>query len=207
MTGSVQLAPASQTDRDDAAAFAGRVARWEQLTAVTLTDEAGLVRMWAPTPFDALAGRAIGGRITPSGAQVAAGNLLAELAVGSDAVIQLTTIGGPAAELPGPDIVWHLHEQVPAAALAEVSRKGTDMAKQAGGPPAALLDSPALTVIDDTNGRQIKIPMRMLFALSGMGFAPTGSVIQVRSASGWIRLDATFGSILRRNRIALPVFV
>ena len=74
--------PAERADREDAAAFTGRVARWDAQGPVRLRAD-GNCRCGCgrTTPFDALVTRAVRGRITPADVTVHAGNLLSALAV------------------------------------------------------------------------------------------------------------------------------
>ena len=76
------LTPTDAADRDDAAAFAGRVSRWDPMGPVRLRADGDAVRMFATTPFDTLVSRTISGRLDPRDVTVHAGNLLSALAVG-----------------------------------------------------------------------------------------------------------------------------
>lgn len=210
MSGGVQVSPADDTDRDDAAAFAGRVSRWDPLGPVRLRTDGTLLRLWATTPFDALVTRAVTGAVAPRDATVHAGNLAAALAVGRGEAIDV----GPAV-----DALWRTQlppphpfvpvDEIPAAVLQEQADQGTDAARArpgpAGGAPTALLDAVALTV--SGNGMRVDLPMRVLFALSGMGFAPPvpDEVVRVSATDAWLRLDARFGAVLRRRHALLPL--
>jgi hypothetical protein len=204
--------PAGTADRDDAAAFAGRAARWDPMGPVRIRADGDLLRLWATTPFDALATRAVAGSVEPADVTVHAGNLLSGLAVSrSDAVDP-----GPAidatwrAQLPPPS-GWIDVDSVPVRVLTELTVMGTDEAKETAGPlggaSTALLDSEVLTV--SGSGMHVVIPLRALFALSGMGFAPDrpDESVRVRATDAWFRLDARFGTIVRRRHALLPLFV
>jgi hypothetical protein len=58
---------------------------------------------------------------------------------------------------------------------------------------------------------QVKVPLRCLFALSGMGFlgAAEGEdeTVRVSATGGWLRLDARYGAVVRRRITALPLLV
>jgi hypothetical protein len=56
-------------------------------------------------------------------------------------------------------------------------------------------------------GMDVSVPLRMLFALSGMGFAPTteGEKVRVSATDSWVRMDARFGVVLRRRHSLLPL--
>ena len=84
------------------------------------------------------------------------------------------------------------------------------------GPPASLLDQTVLTVQGEA-GPAVKVPMRCLFALSGMGFlggADTGAdagsgvppVVRIAATGSWLRIDARFGAVVRRRVTTLPLF-
>jgi hypothetical protein len=76
-----------------------------------------------------------------------------------------------------------------------------------GTPPASLLDQTVLTVTGD--GLEVKIPMRCLFAMSGMGFLGSGDAEHVRitATDAWLRIDARFGAVVRRRHALLPLLV
>ena len=60
---------------------------------------------------------------------------------------------------------------------------------------------------------QVKVPLRCLFALSGMGFLgpagtdPDGGVVRVSATGSWLRLDARYGAVVRRRVTALPLLI
>lgn len=204
------LIPGDRTDRDDAAAFAGRVARWDATGPVRMKLDGDLVRLWATTPFDALVTRAVRGSLTPSDATVHAGNLLSALAVGTEDEVD----PGPVidatwrSQLPPPH-QWIAVDGVPTAVITELADQAVEQAKQnpgpAGGASTALLDSEALTV--SGNGMHVVIPTRMLLALSGMGFAPAGpqEKVKIHATDAWVRIDARFGAVVRRRHALLPL--
>jgi hypothetical protein len=57
----------------------------------------------------------------------------------------------------------------------------------------------------------VKVPLRCLFALSGMGFlgdsGPDAGVVRVSATGTWLRLDARYGAVVRRRITALPLLV
>jgi len=168
--------------------------------------------MFATTPFDVLVSRSIMGRLEPRDVTVHAGNLLAGLAVATHQAIdpgqqidaswrsQLPPTGG-----------WITVDDVPAALLSDLADQGTSAARDnpgpAGGAPTALLDSEVLTV--SGAGMHVRVPLRMLFALSGMGFAPRtlGEQVRVSATDSWVRMDARFGAVLRRRHSLLPLLM
>lgn len=204
------VTPAGKADRDDAAAFAGRVARWDPTGPIRLRRDGGTVRMWATTPFDTLVTRAVDGAVDPADVTVHAGNLLSALAVATGEHVD----PGPAidsvwrSQLP-PAIGWVAVDQLPARLLAELADDGVAAAKArpgpAGGASTALLDSEVLTVAG--GGMKVAVPLRILFALSGMGFAPPGvdEKVKVSATDAWVRIDARFGAVVRRRHALLPL--
>ncbi|HET8588087.1 MAG TPA: hypothetical protein VFM01_00530 [Nakamurella sp.] len=207
-----RLVPATADDRSDAAAFAGRVARWDPARPVRLMADGDRVLLWADTPFDVLATRAVAGTLRPSDVTVRAADLLAGLAVSTAAEVDpgRGVDGAWRARLP-PGSGWTDVQRVPAERIAELVREGADLARAAGdGSGAAsadLLDSPALQVAGGT--MQVTVTMRVLFALSGMGFAPDAprEQVRVRATRTWLRLDARFGAVVRRRQPLLPLLV
>ena len=53
--------------------------------------------------------------------------------------------------------------------------------------------------------------MRLLFAMSGMGFLGDGGssgqepVVRVSASGSWVRLDARYGAVVRRRLTSLPL--
>jgi hypothetical protein len=204
------IEPATTADRDDAAAFTGRAARWDAGGPVRLKADGDLIRIWATTPFDTLVSRAVHGSMSPSDVTVYAGNLLSALAVAPAGPVDPGPVIDAAwrSQLPPPG-GWIAVDEVPARVLAEIADSGVEQARAnpgpGGGASAALLDSEAITV--SGNGMNVTIPMRMLMALSGMGFAPGGQdeTVRVSATDAWMRIDARFGAVLRRRHALLPL--
>ena len=207
-----QIWPADAVDRDDAAAFAGRVARWDPAGPIRLRADGEAIRMFATTPFDALVSRSIAGRLEPRDITVHAGNLLSGLAVSA----QVAVDPGPVidatwrSQLP-PPAGWVPVDEIPAQLLADLADQGVTQARDnpgpAGGASTSLLDSEVLTV--SGAGMNVTVPLRMLFALSGMGFAPAtaGEQVRVSATESWVRIDARFGAVLRRRHSLLPLLL
>lgn len=204
--------PAAADDREDATAFTGRVARWDPSGLIRLRADADLVRMWATTPFDALVTRAVRGRVVPADVTVHAGNLLTGLAVARADEID----PGPAvdaswrSQLP-PLEGWVTVDEVPATVLAALAEEGATGARERPGPAGAastaLLDTEVLTV--SGAGMRVVINLRMVFALAGMGFAPSvpGEQVRVSATDAWARIDGRFGAVVRRRHALLPLLV
>jgi hypothetical protein len=209
---------ADPTERDDLGAFTARVVRLEQTALVRLRATGGRVTAWAATPFDVLATRSVRGTCEPSDLTVPAQSLLTALAVERGETVDPGPAGGLwQATLP-PEEGWAVVDDVPAAELERLTERGLELAREhAGplGPPTSLLDQTVLTVQGET-GPPVKVPMRCLFALSGMGFlggADTGAgevsgapVVRISATGSWMRIDARFGAVVRRRVTALPLF-
>jgi hypothetical protein len=105
-------------------------------------------------------------------------------------------------------------DDVPVRVLADLARRGADLAREHGsahGPPASLLDQEVLRVGSDLAG--IGIPMRCVLALAAMRFLPQADdprsdepqadenveLVRVRLSPTWLRIDARFGSVFRRR--------
>ncbi|HEY2062508.1 hypothetical protein [Amycolatopsis sp. NBC_01480] len=199
-------------DRDTLGAFVARAVRLDGQTSVRLRQrEDGVVEAWTATPFEVLATRAVAGTITPSDITVSGNELLAAL----------TVAGGPVMD-PGParDLMWHaelpasgrwqLVDELPVAVVSDLADRGVTLARDNAGPhgtpPASLMDQAVLTV---TGGElEVKVQLRCLFALSGMGFLDStidGDVVRVTATDSWLRLDARYGAVLKRRHALLPL--
>ncbi|ANY10209.1 hypothetical protein AFB00_19730 [Pseudonocardia sp. HH130630-07] len=210
---------ADPTERDDLGAFTARVVRLDQSAAIHLTAGGGRVTAWARTPFDVLATRSVAGTLDGATSVTAqASSLLTALAVERSAAVDT---GPPAPwldELP-PSEGWTRVDEVPAGELDGLAERGLVLAREhAGpmGPPASLLDQTVLTVSPPEAGRPVPVPMRVLFAMSGMGFlgsGPTGGTdrdaprVRVSASGSWTRLDARYGAVVRRRVLSLPLTV
>jgi hypothetical protein len=210
-------------DRDDLGAFVARSVRLDQQAVVRLRGRASdrgasvggtgdLVEAWVSTPFDVLATRTVRGQVRPADVTVSGNELLAALAI----------VGGERLD-PGPprDLMWHaalppgagwqVVDELPVRIVSDLADRGIEVARQNPGPrgsaPASLLDQHVLTV--SGAGLDVKVPMRCLFALSGMGFlvADSDETIRVTATDSWLRLDARYGAVLRRRHALLPLLV
>jgi hypothetical protein len=212
-----ELAIPDRDERDDLGAFVARAVRLDTSTAVRLRQRAAGDRVdaWVATPFDALVTRSVAGAVEPADVTVSGSELLAALAV----------VGGPRLD-PGParDLLWHSAlppvngwqyvDQVPAPLLADLADRGATLAREhpgpRGTPPAELLDQTVLTV--SGSGMDVKVPLRCLFALSGMGFVTTGGadtneLVKISATDAWLRMDARYGAVVRRRHALLPLLV
>lgn len=205
-------------ERDDLGAFAARAVRLDHDAVVRLRDGHGRVHAWVDTPFDALVTRSVRGELRPGDVTVGSTDLLAAVALVAGAVVGGAVVDPGRAQdalwrcaLP-PEHGWSEVDQVPAEVLADLSEQGAAVARHnpspLGASPAALLDQKVITV--SGAGFEVGVPLRCLFALSGMGFVGTSGVsetVRVSATDSWLRLDARYGAVLRRRHAALPLLV
>ncbi|WP_241248913.1 hypothetical protein [Rhodococcus sp. X156] len=202
------------TERDDLASFVGRAVRLDSSSLVRLRSrDDGTVGVWASTGFDAIVARSVTGTVAPRDTTVKARELLTALAVlRSDAVDPGSALD---AEWPGalPPATGFRHvDDVPAHVIDQLVERGVELARDnpgpRGGPPASLLDQEVLTVRGEHD--EVGVPLRVVFALSGMGFVDNGAgddPVRVRVTDGWLRLDARYGSVLRRRHPQIPLLL
>ena len=206
-------------DRNDLGTFVGRAVRLDPAALVRLRESAGRVTAWATTPFDVLVTRSVPGTVDPADVTAPAGALLTALSVERAATVDPGT-GGLWQGLLPPDDGWAVVDTVPSAELERLTERGLALAREhAGplGPPASLLDQTVLTVSGGGDslppgggGAAVKVPLRCLFALSGMGFLGASSdgedeIVRVSATTTWLRLDARYGAVVRRRITALPL--
>jgi hypothetical protein len=199
-------------ERGDLGAFVARVVRLDQAALVRLQARDDTVTAWAATPFDVLATRTVHGTLEPADVTMPATGLLTALTVERAETVDPGTGGLWQGELP-PSTGWQPVDDVPAAELERLTERGLSVAREnAGpmGPPASLLDQTVLTVSAESRPA-VKVPLRCLFALSGMGFlgdtGPDAGVVRVSATGTWLRLDARYGAVVRRRITALPLLV
>ncbi|MGH3864359.1 hypothetical protein [Actinokineospora sp.] len=208
-----ELSFADPSERADLGAFVARAVRLDPQAVVRLKGrEGGLIDAWVATPFDVLATRTARGSIEPNDMTVFGNELLAGLAV-----VQGDQIDpGPSRDMQWrsalpPTQHWQVVDKLPARLVSDLADKGLAVAREnvgpQGTPPASLLDQPVLTVKGD--GLEVKVPLRCLFALSGMGFLAEGDdeSIRVTATDSWMRLDARYGAVVRRRHALLPLLV
>ncbi|MBK1786361.1 hypothetical protein [Prauserella cavernicola] len=203
-------------DRETLGAFIARAVRLDGNAVIRLRSRGpGVLEAWAATPFDVLVTRAVEGEVTPSDVSVSGSELLAALTV---------TPGERMDPGPPRDLLWRSElpaqggggwqqvDTLPAAVVADLADRGVELAREnvgpQGTPPASLMDQTVLTV--SGGSFEIKVPMRCLFALSGMGFVDTSvadDVVRVTATDSWLRLDARYGAVLRRRHALLPLLL
>jgi len=213
-----ELTFAERAERDDLGAFVARAVRLEGGTVVRLRnrDGDGNARLdaWVATPFDVLATRTVLGRVEPADVTVSGNELLAALAVSRGERVdpgRVLDLQWRSA-LP-PQAHWQVVESLPAKIVTDLADRGLELAREnmgpQGTPPASLLDQTVLTVTGD--GLEVKIPLRCLFAMSGMGFLGTGDTadeqVRITATDAWLRIDARYGAVVRRRHALLPLLV
>jgi hypothetical protein len=200
-------------ERADLGVFVARAVRLDSEALVRLRAASGRLQAWVDTPFDALVTRSMHGSLRPGDLTLKGTDLLAALAAVGDPVVD----SGSAQDalwgcaLP-PERGWRSVDQVPAEVLADLAGQGAAVAKTnpdpRGRPPSGLLDQKVITV--SGAGLDVGVPLRCLFALSGMGFVgnPTSAeAVRVWATDSWLRLDARYGAVLRRRHALLPLLV
>ncbi|MDQ3827306.1 MAG: hypothetical protein M3325_16885 [Actinomycetota bacterium] len=200
-------------ERADLGVFVARAVRLDSEALVRLRAASGRLQAWVDTPFDALVTRSMHGSLRPGDLTIKGTDLFAALAAVGDTVIDpgraQDVLWGCA--LP-PERGWRSVDQVPAEVLADLASQGTAVAKTnpdpRGRPPSELLDQKVIIV--SGAGLDVGVPLRCLFALSGMGFVgnPTSAeTVRVWATDSWLRLDARYGAVLRRRHALLPLLV
>ena len=193
------------------------------LTKALRLDEAVVVRLrrrdrkrfgvWATTGFDTLASRVIEGELNPADTTVAADALLAAVGSPNGELVDLGWSMDSAwrGALPPDDGYSHI-DDVPARALVDLAQRGAELAQEhssSQGPPVSLLDQEVVTV--DGEHDRVGISMRVVFALTAMGFVPDDipatELVRVRAGRSWLRLDARFGSVSKRRGGDIPLLV
>lgn len=192
--------------RADLAVFVERVLRLDEAAVIRLRSRADeLVGVWAATGLDVLASRAVTGHLRPRDLTCGASELMQGLR-GADASGQVDPgypmDAGWRGALPPESGFEHL-DDVPAAAVIDLARQGSELAREHGsghGPPVSLLDQDVLEV--GVGATTVGVPMRCVFALTAMGFVPDpvppDEVVRIRATQAWVRIDARFGSVYRR---------
>ncbi len=201
------------SERDDLGAFVARAVRLDGQTVVRLRNrDGGRVDAWVATPFDVLATRTAMGEVDPNDVTVNGNDLLAALAVSrADRIDPGRAMDMQWRSALPPQAHWQVVESLPAKVVADLTDRGLELAREnvgpQGTPPASLLDQTVLTVSGD--GLEVKIPMRCLFAMSGMGFvgAADDEHVRVTATDAWLRIDARFGAVVRRRHALLPLLV
>ena len=201
------------TDRIDLGVFVSRAVRLDSDALVRLRAAGGRLHAWVDTPFDALVTRSMRGRLRPDDLTIKGADLLAAVAAVGDTVID----PGKAQDalwrcaLP-PERGWRVVDQIPAEVFADLARQGAAVAGTnpgpRGSPTSRLLDQKVITV--SGAGLDVGVPLRCLFALSGMGFVGTptsAETVRVWATDSWLRLDARYGAVLRRRHALLPLLV
>nr|WP_028938586.1 hypothetical protein [Pseudonocardia spinosispora] len=205
---------ADRDERDGLGDFVARVVRLDQAASVRLRASGDRVVAWASTPFEVLVSRSVPGEVQPRDVVVPANGLLAALAVVRDAEIDP---GGPVdqqwlIEVPLDDSAWPLVQEIPAAEVEALADKGIAQARELAGPhgtaPDELLDRTVLTAVG--GDARVAVPLRCLFALSGMGFiggSLAGEAVRVSATPSWLRIDTSHGAVVRRRHALLPLLV
>ncbi len=197
-------------ERADLAEFVARVVQLDPAATVRLLGSgpagaSGLVTAWASTPFEVLATRSVPGALAPADVAVSAAALLTALAVERADTVDPGAVAPRPGELP-PDGGWSPVAELPVAELAQLTERGLATARERDLSPE-LLDGTAVT-LRDPSGPVVRVPLRCLFALSGLGLLDgDGDPVRVSVTGSWLRLDATLGAVVRRRLVSLPLLL
>jgi hypothetical protein len=196
--------------RADLAEFVARVVALDPTAGVRLRGgDNHHVTAWAATPFDVLATRSVAGTLDPADVAVPATALLTALAVERAATVDPGSGASWRAELP-PDTGWTDAGEGDAGDWAALVERGLESAAADGhGPSAALLDETA-AVLPVPVGPPVRIPLRCLFALSGLGLlagTDPAPPVRVAATGSWLRLETPGGAVVRRRITTLPLLV
>jgi hypothetical protein len=201
------LSVPDDTERDGLASFVARVVRLDGSSTVRLRAEGGRVVVWATTPFGVLVTTDVAGTLRPVEVTVPARELLTALAVVRGPQVDP---GSPAADQwraePPPITGWRAVADVPAAELAALAEQAVARADEHSIRPRALpaeaLDQTAITLGGEPT--RVRVPMRCLLALSGMGLLDGAEPVRASAADSWLRLDTPLGAAVHR-RFLLPL--
>ena len=199
-------------ERENLATFLTRAQRLDPAAVVRLRRRGeGMVTVWVATGFEALATRTVGAELMVDDATVGAETVLAALNTPGPIDLGYSLDSAWRGALPPATGFGHI-DDLPARTLVELAERGADLAKEHGsnhGPPASLLDQAVITV--SAGEDEVQIPMRVVFALTSMGFIPHSGdraradrippeeSVRVRATRTWLRLDARYGSVARRR--------
>lgn len=198
------LAITDPAQRRDLAVFAQHALRLDEAAVIRLRTRAdGLVGAWVATGFDVLAARVVDAHVEPGDVTCAADALFRGLTVAGNGAADAGYSMDSAWRTALPPETGFVHvDDIPEAVLADLARRGAELAREhAGpqGPPASLLDQEVLKV--SGSGTEVSVPMRALMALAAMRFMSDteDGIVRVRALPGWLRLDARYGSVFRRR--------
>ena len=193
-------------DAADLASFLGRAVRLDPGAVVRVRAGAGRVTGYVRLPFGVLVSRTVAGDAEPADVTVGAADLLAALEAPGG-----TPVPWPVrrdvewrAALP-PAAGWRLLDEVPGAVVRGLVRAGREALRAVPASAAAtagesLLDHESLTV--SGAGRTAALPLRVLSALTRMGFLGDGTgdrLVVPASSGGWVRLAAAYGSAYQHD--------
>jgi hypothetical protein len=202
------LRPDGPAERGDLASFLGRAVGLDPAAVVRLRRSGDRVTAFVRLPFGVLVSRTVAGSAEPGDVTVSAGELVAALDGAGEVEWPARRDVEFRAALP-PAGGWVPLDSVPGDVVRALVRAGRDAlrAVPAGSAAAAgesLLDHESLTV--SGAGRTAAVPLRVLSALTRMGFLggdPAADAVVVSAAGGWTRLAAPFGSAYQRTNPTL----
>jgi hypothetical protein len=195
----------SATDLTDVAPLLRRMVALDPRALVRLRRRDDRLVALIRTPFDVLAARSI--RVQPQGSVDT--TLSAAEALGwidgetDEPAARDTDWRGPVP----PEQGWQRIDQVPDEVIRSLVRTGAMTLKEAaeregvpGATPRAevadvLLDSVVLTVTRDDGPESAEVTLRVLSALTRLGFLARDSHASIDRSGRWIRVAGTYGSV------------
>ena len=195
--------------RADLGAFLARLIRLDPAALVRLRPlRSGVTALWARLPFEVLVTRAVAVPLTED-ATVRAAELLAVVERGEWALPPRHDLAWRA---PLPPAAGEVLEHVPTAEFRRIAQAAASTLRAAVGRGVGerrlrdeLLDHVALVV---TRGeRREEVPVRLVQGLARMGFLGPDDAApeRIRSASGWLGAEATYGTGWLRASTALSL--
>ena len=208
-------------DVADLASFLGRAVALDPAALTRLRAGGGRVTAYVRLPFGVLVSRTVTGAAEPADVSVRAADLVAGLDMppeagpstgGADPAGGAGSGGGTGRSVPWPAFQdvrwraalppgggWRLLDQVPGDVVRALVRAGREALRAVPAGAAAtagetLLDHESLTVTGA--GRTAALPLRVLSALTKMGFLGDGGgdAVMVSATGGWVRLAGPYGS-------------
>ncbi|CAN5270318.1 hypothetical protein BH20ACT5_BH20ACT5_23770 [soil metagenome] len=218
------LRPATPGDLADGAAFLARLVRLEDSAVVRLIAGADRVTLWSAT-LGVLLRRDLRGLLAPSDTTVTAVQLFAAVeAAGADSTVALPPArdGQWRRTLP-PARDWMLLDEVPAEVIRRLAATAARLVREAPAPATAgeaVLDQQTLLV--SAGGHEVSVPVRVVTALTRMGFLGPDSgvsgvdnlgsgvadpdVVRFGCTPTWLRAASRHGTVyLRRGGAGLAL--
>lgn len=201
MTTDAHLRPASERDLTDCRTLVDRLLLLDPAAVVRLQAAEGAVSLWAQ-PLGVVVRRDVPGALDVGDRTVPAADLSAALAGQRVAVPLPPDVDATWRVTLPPRAGWQPMDEVPAAALRELTREAGALVRSAADPAAAgetLLDQEALRVT--ATGQQVLLTVRSVVVLGRLGFLGEGpdEVVRIACTPAWARIAARHGTAYQRR--------